>query len=280
MSTREPTPRLGRGLAALMGSPATVDTPHSQLPITALVAGPFQPRGPIDDAELAPLVESIRVQGVLQPLLVRPTPGVAGQFQIIAGERRWRAAQLAQLPTVPVHVRSLSDEQAAGAALVENLQRQDLNPIEEAQGYQRLQTKFNWTQDVISQRVGKSRSHIANTLRLLHLPAAVQTEIRNGALTAGHARALLAHPDPARAALTVIGGGLNVRQTEDLAHRDHERRASKQDPGDPSTRALEHELSEKLGLRVQITQGTRGGQVRIAYTTLDQLDSLIVLLSS
>ncbi len=275
----QPTPRLGRGLAALMGSPATPDTPHSQLPITALVPGPFQPRGAIGDGELESLVASIRAQGVLQPLLVRPTPGVAGQFQIIAGERRWRAAQMAELQTVPVHVRSLTDEQAASAALVENLQRQDLNPIEEAQGYQRLQTTFGWTQEVISQRVGKSRSHIANTERLLNLPAAVQTEIRNGALSAGHARALLAHPDPARAALQVIAGGLNVRQTEDLAHRGRERHARKQEPADPGTRALEHELSDKLGLRVEITQGPRGGQVRIAYSTLDQLDGLIVLLS-
>jgi len=275
----QPTPRLGRGLAALMGSPTSPDTPHSQLPIAALVPGPFQPRGAIDDAELASLIESVRNQGVLQPLLVRPTPGVAGQFQIVAGERRWRAAQIAGLPAVPVHVRSLSDEQAAGAALVENLQRQDLNPIEEANGYQRLQTQFGWTQEVIGQRIGKSRSHIANTLRLLNLPTPVQTEIRNGALSAGHARALLAHPDPARAALQVIAGGLNVRQTEALAHRGRERRARDQEPGDPSTRALEHELSEKLGLRVQITQGARGGHVRIAYSTLDQLDALILLLS-
>jgi ParB family transcriptional regulator, chromosome partitioning protein len=275
----QPTPRLGRGLAALMGSPATPDTPHSELPIGALVPGPYQPRGAIDDAELAPLVESIRAQGVLQPLLVRPTPGAAGQFQIVAGERRWRAAQIAGLETLPVHVRSLSDEQAAGAALVENLQRQDLNPIEEAQGYQRLQTTFGWTQEIIAQRVGKSRAHIANTLRLLNLPAPVQTELRNGALSAGHARALLSHPDPARGALQVIAGGLNVRQTEELAHRGRERRARQHAPRDPNTIALEHELSEKLGLRVQVTQGSHGGEIRISYATLDQLDALIALLS-
>ena len=281
MSAREAAPpRLGRGLAALMGPPMSPDTPHSQLPITALVPGPFQPRGAIDEAELDALVESIRTQGVLQPLLVRPTPGVAGQYQIIAGERRWRAAQIAQLPAVPVHVRTLTDEQAAAASLVENLQRQDLNPIEEALGYQRLQTQFGWTQEVIAQRVSKSRSHVANTLRLLNLPATVQAEIRNGALSAGHARALLAHPDPARAALQVVASGLNVRQTEDLAQRSREPRTRPEEPAaDPSTRALERELSEKLGLRVQISQGARGGQVRIAYTTLDQLDGLIALLS-
>jgi ParB family transcriptional regulator, chromosome partitioning protein len=276
----QPTPRLGRGLAALMGTPPAPDaTPHSELPIAALVPGPFQPRGPIDDAELTPLVDSIRVHGVLQPLLVRPTPGTAGQFQIVAGERRWRAARLAALQTVPVHVRSLNDEEAASSALVENLQRQDLNPIEEAQGYQRLQAQFGWTQEVTAQRVGKSRSHIANTLRLLNLPAGVQTELRNGALSAGHARALLGHPDPARAALQVIAGGLNVRQTEDLAHRGREHRARRDEPRDPNTTALEHELSEKLGLRVQVTQGPRGGHVRISYSTFEQLDGLILLLS-
>jgi len=275
------TPRLGRGLAALMGSPSPVPESPSptDLPIAALMTGPFQPRGEIAEDELASLADSIRVQGVLQPILVRPVPGAAGQFQIIAGERRWRAAQLAGLETVPVHIRKLSDEQAAAAALVENLQRQDLNPIEEAQGYQQLQAKFGWTQEEMARRVAKSRSHIANTLRLLNLPEAVQIEIRNGALSAGHARALLGHPDPARAALQVIAGGLNVRQTEELAQSGRERRTREQTAGDPATRALERELSEKLGLRVQVTQGPRGGSIRIVYSTLDQLDGVIALLS-
>ena len=277
------TPRLGRGLAALMGSPSPVPEAAApsptDLPVAALVPGPFQPRGAIDEDELASLADSIRVQGVLQPILVRPAPGVAGQFQIIAGERRWRAAQLAELQTVPVHIRTLSDEQAAAAALIENLQRQDLNPMEEAHGYQQLQAKFGWTQEEMARRVAKSRSHIANTLRLLNLPEAVQIEIRKGALSAGHARALLAHPDPARAAMQVIAGGLNVRQTEELAQNGREGRTREQAPGDPSTRALERELSEKLGLRVQVTQGPRGGSIRIVYSTLDQLDGVIALLS-
>jgi ParB family transcriptional regulator, chromosome partitioning protein len=276
-------PRLGRGLAALMGTAgptATLaDAPPIELPVAVLQPGPFQPRAPISDSELAPLVESIRAQGILQPLLVRPHLQRHGEYQIIAGERRWRAAQLANLATVPVHVRCLSDEQAAGAALVENLQRQDLNPLEEAEGYRQLMAKFGWTHEIIAQRVGKSRSHVANICRLLNLPQQVQTEVRNGALSAGHARALLAHPDPTRAALQVIAGGLNVRQTEDLAHRSAERRARKEAGGDPDTRALEHQLSERIGLRVQIVRGETGGQVRITYKSLDQLDGLVVLLS-
>src|SRR3954468_6635396 len=204
----------GGGRPPWAGGPPPPAQPRTSLPVSALEPGPFQPRTNMDPEQLRDLTESIRQQGVLQPLLARPHPERQGRFQIIAGERRWRAAQAAGLHEVRVLVRPLSDTEAMAAALVENLQRQDLDPIEEAEGYKRLLGEFGLTQDGLGELVGKSRSHVANTMRLLQLPDSVRDGVRSGALSAGHARALLGHPDPAGAAKIVIARGLNVRQTE------------------------------------------------------------------
>ena len=269
------SPRLGRGLAALLGEsglPRTgLGAPRTALPISAMEPGPFQPRTSMDPAALADLTDSIRKQGVLQPILVRPTPGTPDQYQIIAGERRWRAAQAAGLHEVPVLVRPLSDRDAMAAALVENLQRQDLDAIEEAEGYRRLTTEFGLTQDQLGTAIGKSRSHVANTMRLLALPAPVRAQVQQGALTAGHARALLTHKDPEAAARTVIARGLNVRQTEAMATRPP---TPKPTP-DPEHEALERDLTRRLGLPVRIQTDGRGGTLRITYRSLDQLDHLL-----
>ena len=287
MSAKETNPRLGRGLAALLGE----TSPQAAQPANAGVAavavdllepGPFQPRDTISPASLDELVASIRAQGILQPILARPDPNHPGHYQIIAGERRWRAAQLAGLHEVPALLRPLTDADAMAASLVENLQRQDLNAIEEAEGYRRLIDEFGLTQDTLGQAVGKSRSHVANTLRLLNLPATVLAEVRHGGLTAGHARALLAHPEPAKAALSVIARGLNVRQTEalaaDSARRDRasSRTAKAQDA---DTAALEAMLTARLGLKVSLSFNGKGGELRIRYGTLDQLDGVVALLS-
>jgi ParB family chromosome partitioning protein len=278
-------PRLGRGLAALMGEapPPTVGgdaAPIRTLAIEALEPGPFQPRTSFHADTLAELVDSIRARGILQPLLARPHPKKPGQFQIIAGERRWRAAQQAGVHELPVLVRELADSDAMAASLVENLQRQDLNPIEEAEGFKRLIEEFGLTQEQLGAAVGKSRSHIANAIRLLQLPPSVRNDVQAGKLSAGHARALLAHPDPEQAAKIVIARGLNVRQTEALAS------APSRDPGerteklkDPETAALEQDLSTRLGLSVQIAFDGRGGSVTIKYRSLDQLDGLVAQLS-
>ena len=271
------SPRLGRGLAALLGENAGPAQPRTSLALSALEPGPFQPRLAMDPEQLRDLAESIRQQGVLQPLLARPHPTKPGQFQIIAGERRWRASQAAGLHEAPVLVRALSDTEAMAAALVENLQRQDLDPIEEAEGYKRLIGEFGLTQDGLGELVGKSRSHVANTMRLLQLPDKVRDGVRAGALSAGHARALLSHPDPAAAAKLVIARGLNVRQTEALVQRGAHPPTERQ-PRDPETLALERDLSAKLGLRVQITQEGRGGSLKVSYRNLDQLDGLLALL--
>jgi ParB family chromosome partitioning protein len=235
----------------------------------------------MDAQSLAELTESVRVHGILQPLLARPDPHAPGRFEIIAGERRWRAAQAAGLHEVPTLLRDLTDADAMAAALVENLQRQDLNAIEEAEGYRRLLQEFGMTQEHLGEAVGKSRSHIANTLRLLNLPVAVQGEVRKGALTAGHARALLAHPDPMAAALSVIARGLNVRQTEALAARQSggPDAGSRTRSKDPETAALEADLSGRLGLKVEIAFDGKGGTVRIHYRSLDQLDGIVMLLN-
>jgi len=277
---RPPEPkRLGRGLSALLGSPppdAPIAPPASSLPIELLEPGPFQPRSPIDDATLTELAASIEARGILQPLLARPHPAKPDRFQIIAGERRWRAAQLARLHTVPVLVRALSDSDALAAALVENLQRQDLNAIEEAQGYRRLQEEFGSTQEQLAAAVGKSRSHVANTVRLLGLPVEVRAMLEDGRLTAGHARALLASADPLSLARTVVERGLNVRQTEALTAPRAERAVPA--PRDPATEALATDLSAHLGLKVAIGFDGKGGELKIRYQNLDQLDGLLRLL--
>jgi len=274
-------------LAALLGeSPsdepaAEADAGIKSLPIDQLEAGPFQPRRRMEPDAMRELTDSIRTRGVLQPLLARPHPSTTGRYQIIAGERRWRAAQQAGLHDVPVLVRDMADSDAMAAALVENLQRQDLNPIEEAEGFKRLIEEFGLTQEQLGEAVGKSRSHVANIMRLLQLPPGVRIEVQNGRLSAGHARALLTHPNPEQAALQVLARGLNVRQTEALtAARTSPSGATRGEIArDPETEALEKDLSEKLGLRVQIAFDGRGGSVRITYTSLDQLDGVIALLS-
>lgn len=284
------SPRLGKGLAALLGDTPVVTAPAASqagggvqtLSIDSLEPGPFQPRRDMEPNAMAELVESVRARGILQPILARRHPGTDGRFQIIAGERRWRAAQQAGLHDVPVLVRDLADGDAMAAALVENLQRQDLNAIEEAEGYQRLIQEFGLTQEKLAQAVGKSRSHIANSMRLLNLPSAVRAEVQAGRLTAGHARALLSLADPEEAARQVIAKGLNVRQTENLVTNRADAAPARTKPAaaaDAETAALERDLSERLGLKVQITFDGRGGSVRIGYGSLDQLDGLIALLS-
>ncbi len=278
------SPRLGRGLAALMG-----DAPEAEaasvtiqtISIDALEPGPFQPRATMAPDALAELVDSIKARGILQPLLARRHPKARDRYQIIAGERRWRAAQQAGLHEVPVLLRDLGDGDAMAAALVENLQRQDLNAIEEADGYKRLIEEFGLTQEQLGAAVGKSRSHVANSLRLLNLPASVRGEVQSGKLSAGHARALLSHTDPETAARMVIEKGLNVRQTEALL-TNRQSPAQGQDTGpvkDPETAALERDLSEKLGLKIAIAFDGRGGHVRIGYRSLDQLDTIVAMLS-
>jgi ParB family transcriptional regulator, chromosome partitioning protein len=281
---KDPSPRLGRGLAALLGDIA-VQAPSQagavrQVPLDLLEPNPFQPRTTMDATALDELAQSIRVQGVLQPLLVRPHPATPGRFQIVAGERRWRAASTAGLHEVPTLVREMADNEAAAVALVENLQRQDLNPIDEAEGYDRLLTQFGLTQEALGQAVGKSRSHVSNVLRLLNLPAGVKEAVRKGDISAGHARALLAHPEPEVALRDVVGKGLSVRQTEALANREtgFPTESHYEPRHGPDAVGLEHMLAERLGLKVRVTFDGKSGMIQIYYADLDQLDNLLKLL--
>ena len=286
MSAKEQPKRLGRGLAALLGDAAVPQTASSpgvqQLPVDVLEPSPFQPRQEMDESALQELADSIAQRGILQPLLVRPTPGRPEHYQIIAGERRWRAAQRISLHEVPVLVRPLSDSDAMAAGLVENLQREDLNAIEEAEGYKRLLEEFSLSQDKLGEAVGKSRAHIGNVVRLLKLPEPVRALLRGGQLSAGHARALLTHPDPVKAAKEVVKRDLSVRQTEALAAQ--ATRPAKTASGaapraDADVEALAHSLSERLGLKVQIKYNGKSGAVILNYADLDQLDSLLALLN-
>lgn len=253
------------------------------VPIEFLYAGKYQPRHTFDNAELQNLAESIRTKGVLQPLLVRRHPTIADAFEIIAGERRWRASQLAGLHELPVIVRDLSDVESLEVALIENIQRQDLNPIDEADGYQRLITEFNHTQEVLAKAVGKSRSHIANMLRLLGLPNSVKEQVRTGALTMGHARALLSVDNPEQAAAEILNKGLNVRAVEGMARSSTKNKAKKPhaDTRDVDTIALEREVSSWLGLTVKINNphGKVAGSLTISYQNLDQLEDVLKRLS-
>ena len=283
-ASRPAAPRLGRGLAALFGdSPpeAAAGVPRAVLPVTVLDPGPFQPRTAMDPARLQELTESIRHQGVLQPILARPHPDQPGRYQIIAGERRWRAAQAAGLQDIPVLVRALSDTDAMAASLVENLQRQDLDPIEEAEAYKRLIAEFGMTQDGLGGLIGKSRSHVANTMRLLNLPAPLRAHLREGTLTPGHARALLSHPAPEAAARAVIAQGLNVRQTEAMVQRVAQPAAPAAPRATPDAEmaALGRDLSARLGLRVKVAFDGRVGSVQLHLQTLDQLEGLVALLT-
>ncbi len=284
MSAKEVGPRLGRGLAALLGEAAVQADPADpnvrNVPIDLMEPNPYQPRAAIKTEPLDELVRSVRAHGILQPLLLRPHPSATGRYQIVAGERRWRAAQAAGLHTVPVLVRSLSDSDTAAAALVENLLREGLDPIEEAEGLARLMREFKHTQEAVSDIIGKSRSHVANTLRLLNLPVGVQILVRAGQLTAGHARALVGHPAVDVLAQRVIADGLSVRQTEALAAKaEKPRDLTQSEPAkSPDIIALERSLTEQLGLRVEIGFSGKGGTMRIHYRDLDQLDGLLVRL--
>jgi len=280
-STRKPTSRLGQGLSALIPDvPAsTAAEALRNVPVEALEPGPFQPRGGMDRASLDELAASIREHGILQPILVRRKRGSPDRYEIIGGERRWRAAQAAQLHTVPVVIRDLGDREAMAAGLVENLQRQDLNAVEEAEGYKRLLEEFGLTQEALGTAVGKSRSHVANTLRLLVLPEQVRTLVRLGTISAGHARALIGTADPGRLAAQIVARGLNVRQTEALATAKPRPAGSPPRPHDPETRALEKDLTEHLGLAVSVRHQGKGGELTIRYRDLDQLDGLVRLLT-
>ncbi len=282
MTAREVGPRLGRGLAALLGdSSVSAREPAEGVRAVALdilEPGPFQPRVAMDQPALAELADSIRARGILQPLLARPHPESPGRFQIIAGERRWRAAALAGLHEVPVLVRDFADADALAAALVENLQRQDLNALEEAEGYDRLIEEFGLTQEQLAQAVGKSRAHISNMLRLLNLPAPIKAALQAGTVTAGHARALLTHPAPEHGLATVIANGLSVRATEALASENRSDRPPR--ARDRDVLATEQELSASLGLKCEIAGSCGRGVVRIAYSSSDQLEGLLTKLRS
>ncbi|WP_323035152.1 ParB/RepB/Spo0J family partition protein [Pararhodobacter sp.] len=288
---------LGRGLSALMAD-IGIDAPNNEsverreqtrsdlqyLPVESIVPNPGQPRRSFDDSSLRELSESIREKGILQPMVVRPSADHNGSFEIVAGERRWRAAQLAQLTTVPAIVRAFSDQEMLEVAIVENIQREGLNAIEEATGYRQLIDRFGHTQEMVAEALGKSRSHIANLLRLLNLPDDVRNMVIAGTLSAGHARALVTAENPTELALRVIGKGLSVRETEDLARKvSHTKRRGNADnrEKDADTRALQEDLSANLGMSVVIDHRAGGeGQMTIRYDTLDQLDQLCQLLSS
>jgi ParB family chromosome partitioning protein len=290
---------LGRGLAALFGDEmqdfAELDRVRAsrKVPVGQLRPGRFQPRRRFDQEELQSLVDSVRQKGVLQPLLVRRVPGEVDQFEIIAGERRWRAAQLAQIHDVPVVISPLTDQEALEVALVENIQRTDLTPLEEAEGFQRLIGEFAHTQDNLARAIGKSRSHVANMLRLLNLPDPVKAMLDDGQLTAGHARALLNAKDPVAIATEVVARELNVRDTERLVQAERPAKppkargetpkpAASMAPGagetaekDADTRALERDLTLLLGLKVVISLKGEAGNVAIHFETLEQLDDVL-----
>ncbi|WP_173934381.1 ParB/RepB/Spo0J family partition protein [Chelativorans sp. Marseille-P2723] len=278
--------RLGRGLAALIGEidkPASIRQevvrPDSRVPIEFISPNPRNPRRNFAEAELADLAQSIREHGIVQPVVVRPA-SAASRYEIIAGERRWRAAQRAGLSEIPVIIREVDDKAALELAIIENVQRADLNPLEEARGYEQLMEEHNYTQADLGQVIGKSRSHVANTLRLLKLPPSVSDLIIDGSLTAGHARTLVNAEDPVGLAKRIIEEGLSVRQAEALASQTNAEAPSKAEPRqkDPDTLALEKLLSDHTGLKVAINHKNKGGELRIAYRTLEQLDELCRLL--
>ncbi len=286
--TEKKRPSLGRGLSALLEEAAPAGASRVQrsgvvqLAISSIDANPAQPRRRFDAEALAELTESIREHGVLQPILVRPS---GSGYEIVAGERRWRAAQAAQLHEIPALVRDLDDRGAFEIALIENVQRSDLNAIDEARGYRRLADDFGHTQDALSKIVGKARSHVANLLRLLDLPASVQSLVEDGKLTMGHARAVAASSDPEGLAARVVAGGLSVRATEKLAAglRDRPRpRHTLAVANDPNVEALEAQLAEALGLPValSVSPGGSTGSLTIRFDSLDQLDWLAARFSA
>jgi ParB family chromosome partitioning protein len=303
---REPRRGLGRGLSALMAdvdaAPAPADAtaaPSSAeprradrfVPIEHIVPNPDQPRRTFTQDQLEELAASIRAKGIIQPIIVRARPGDEGTYEIVAGERRWRAAQLANLHEMPVLVREFTDTEVLEVAIIENIQRADLNAIDEASGYKQLMFKFGHTQEKLAEALGKSRSHIANLLRLLNLPDDVQTLVADGALSAGHARALVTAQDPSALARQVVARKLSVRDTEKLAKMGGEEANKPRKSGgrtrgegekDADTRALEGDLSAALGMKVTVDHapGAEGGRLTVTYETLEQLDALCGMLGT
>ncbi len=280
--------RLGRGLAALLGDEPVIAEKIQEVvvaetgsalrtvSIDQISPNPQNPRKTFKADELESLAASLKGKGLLQPLVVRPQSD--GTYELVAGERRWRAAQIAQLHQVPVIVREMDDRESLEIALIENIQRSDLNALEEALGYKQLLEAYGYTQQQLAEGVGKSRSHITNTVRLLTLPKDVQSKINDGTLTAGHARTLVASEKPSDLADQIIKLGLSVREAEDLARSQPESHARTKPRKDNDTRAIEKELNELLGLSVDIAHKGEGGKVTISYKDLDQLDLVITRL--
>ena len=271
---------LGRGLSSLMGDTETTQTKNTnvgqetKIPIANLKPSPSQPRRLFNKNSINELADSIKAKGLVQPLVVRPSPSDANSYEIIAGERRWRAAQIAQLHEVPVVIRNFNDTEALEVAIIENVQRSDLSPIEEAAGYKRLIENHGHTQEDLSGIVGKSRSHIANIIRLLSLPQSIQDMITEGKISSGHARAIMNSAFPEQLAEKIINENLSVRDAENLA-KDKKGIIKKLKLKDPDTIDLENKISEKLGLTININhKGKKGGSIKIDYKTLDQLEMI------
>ena len=280
---------LGRGLSALMGDdiPLTTNKTDAVVSDTVLyknvnqiVAGYFQPRRVFTTEALADLVVSIKEKGVLQPLLVRQNPRQSNTFEIIAGERRFRAAKMAGLSNVPVIVKDFSDKEALEVAIIENLQREDLNPLEEAEAYKRLLKEFNYTQENLSRVLGKSRSHLANMMRLLDLPDEVKTLLEKKDISIGHARALLGAENPVELAREVVKKGLNVRQTEKLASQKNKKNTPIKREKNEHLSALEAQFSSMLNTKISINWGGSAGKLVVDYRSLDQLDVILQRLST
>ncbi len=278
----EPKRRLGRGLDALLGAyPSGGSEPELRvaaeggrrtLPIDLIDRNPRNPRRDFRDEELAELTDSIKRHGIVQPIAVRP---VGERYEIIAGERRWRGAQRAGLHDVPVTILDISDREALEVAIVENVQRADLNPVEEARGYQALIAEFGYTQQTLGETIGKSRVHVTNTLRLLKLPESILEMLEAGTISAGHGRALLGAPDPEKLAKLIVAKGLSVREAERFTQPRETKKAGRKSVRNADIAALEKELSDVLGMKVVLNHGDGGsGEIRIAYRSLEQLDDV------
>lgn len=285
MAEEQVRPRLGRGLAALIADSATQMPAHAEpgdrrtVALNRLRSNPRNPRRNFDTADLSDLSRSISEKGILQPILVRAVAGQAETYEIVAGERRWRAAEAAGLKDVPVIVIEASDKEALELAIIENIQRADLNAMEEARGYDHLIRDFGYSHADLARIIGKSRSHVANMLRLLRLPGSIEAMVVEGALSAGHARALLSFDDPEPIARRIVDRGLNVRAVEKLAQANQRPRALTVTPPSPppirpDTLALASRLSDVLGMRVSLEPQVEGGELRIRYRTLEELESL------
>ncbi|WP_297769372.1 ParB/RepB/Spo0J family partition protein [uncultured Roseovarius sp.] len=290
---------LGRGLSALMADVSIESTqqgtddpqsPDLMVPVEKVRPNPNQPRRDFDTSQLEDLSRSISEKGIIQPLIVRAAPGRAGEYEIVAGERRWRAAQMAKLHEIPVLIRNFDDTEVLEVAIIENIQRADLNPVEEAFGYQQLMQKFGHTQERLADALGKSRSHIANSVRLLSLPDEVLSYLREGKLSSGHARAIITSDDPVALARRVIQKSLSVRETEKLAksgvgnifnESGKSAKARQERSKDADTKALEDDLSATLSMKVAIEHvpGQENGKITVRYESLDQLDRLVGMLS-